>query len=115
MRTSALVLLFCMLGACSSKSDVHQQRSEINDTVKANQDNFLHCFKDQGDKLAGKILIWFIIETDGSVKSVTLKESTIDSPIVEQCMMKEVMNLKFKAHLSDKKIEITYPFKFTRG
>ena len=114
VKLAFLLILTFSLAACSSKSDVQKQRSEINDVVKSNQDSFLHCFKDQGDKLAGKILIWFIIETDGSVRSVTLKESTIDNPVIEQCMMKEVMSLKFKPKMSSKKIEITYPFTFKR-
>jgi hypothetical protein len=116
IRTNSCTLFFILItlaSGCSTKSDIHAQRSIVDSTIKANQENFLHCFANQGSKVEGKMRIWFIIETDGMVKSVSLKESTLDNPIIEQCMMKEIMGLKFNT-FSKKKIEIVYPFKFAR-
>ena len=89
---------------------------EINRVIKANAKQIRLCYSRQLEKqpkLEGKVVVNFRIETDGSTKKVTVKQTTLRSKPVEKCIVGEVAKLKFAPR--EISSVVNYPFLFAKG
>jgi hypothetical protein len=90
---------------------------EINRVIKSRAGVFRACYQKElhrEPKLAGKIVVQFTIEADGTIgKRPTIAAgSTLKNAGVEDCMVANVMRLRFPASTGTSKV--TYPFIFTQ-
>jgi TonB family protein len=77
-----------------------------------------YCYERQLAKnpsLAGKLVVGFTIQPDGTVTGALVKSSTIGDVEVGQCVVKVVKALKFPKPAGGGVVIVTYPFNFSRG
>ncbi|MCK6507652.1 AgmX/PglI C-terminal domain-containing protein [Myxococcota bacterium] len=65
--------------------------------------------------LSGKVVVWFLIEADGGVSKVRLKETTMGNSIVEDCIVDQVATMTFPKPQAGKVVPVSFPFSFTGG
>lgn len=63
----------------------------------------------QNKDLAGRVLVYFVIGTDGHVKESHIQESSLNSPACEKCIAGTVQGWQFPKPQGGK-VEVSYPF-----
>ena len=90
--------------------------SRIQHVVRLHKSEMRHCYtrsllKDK--TLKGSVITQFIVLPDGSVEKALIKNSTLNNPDLEQCLIDHIENWKFYAVAhSDTKTVVEYPFTF---
>ena len=72
--------------------------AKIDEFIKRYLTKIQYCFEDQLPKkphLAGKIIVHFIIEPDGTVSSAGVKSTTMNDDAVEQCILGRFLEMRF--------------------
>jgi Ca-activated chloride channel homolog len=90
-------------------------RSSIGAVIKRNVGKFKTCYERElktDPTLSGRVEVKFSIAPDGAVAVATIKNSTLGSPVVEQCMVKHFKRLTFPAPVGGGHVVVTYPFVF---
>jgi hypothetical protein len=88
---------------------------EINEVMKANASKIRNCYQQElkrSPTLAGKIVVVFTIEGNGSVSAVAVKESMTGGGAVTACVKTEIGKLKFPPKGPAR---VSYPFVFSQG
>ena len=61
-------------------------------------------------KLAGRVAVKFVIGGNGAVHSTRLDSSTLDSPVVENCILERLKTWKFPLPKGGVDVNVAYPF-----
>ncbi|HET6582463.1 MAG TPA: AgmX/PglI C-terminal domain-containing protein, partial [Nannocystaceae bacterium] len=86
--------------------------------VRAHLGKIRACYETQlstSPTLAGKVVVSFVIDPDGAVKSSSLKESTMGNADVDRCVLKAVKAMAFPKPVGGGVVAVTYPFVFSSG
>lgn len=118
-RTALLLALPCVVQASSIDTRL------IDEKVKTRSEAISVCYEEglsRKPKLAGKIVVLFVVENDGTVSSVTVtkKGTTLKDETVTACILAEFTTLTFPsredacdASKENCSVKITYPLTFT--
>lgn len=90
--------------------------AEIQVAIKQRMSGIRQCYNRELKRhgaLSGKVVVWFLIDTDGSVSRARLKESTMGNIVVEDCIVDEVAAMTFPKPQGDKVVPVSFPFSFT--
>ncbi len=90
-------------------------KSIIDRVVKSHLRQIRFCYEKElskDPKLSGKILVKFVIAATGSVSSATTNMSTMKNPIVEECVNKKFLRMKFPSPEGGGVVIVKYPFVF---
>lgn len=94
-----------------------RSKEQIQAVIAANRERVRACY-DAAQKtepgLQGDLLVAFVINPDGSVKSaeVNAQESEIHSPELDSCAVGVLQTLKFPASSRGLESKVNYPFNF---
>jgi TonB family protein len=91
------------------------EADEIRRPVKAVIAKVRACYEKElaaDPSLAGRIVVSWVIDSDGTVRSASVKDSTMGSAKVESCIVKVVKALRFPAPVGGGVVAVTYPFVF---
>ncbi|MEK7358025.1 MAG: AgmX/PglI C-terminal domain-containing protein, partial [Bdellovibrionota bacterium] len=92
-------------------------RDLIADVINRNMGQFRFCYEQglQGEpSLAGRIAIRFTIGGNGAVRTAGVDNSTLNSSMVEQCVVNRMRSLKFPLPQGGVDVKVSYPFMFRR-
>ncbi|MFH1356093.1 MAG: AgmX/PglI C-terminal domain-containing protein [bacterium] len=90
-------------------------KSIVDRVVKQHLAQIRYCYQKELAKnpnLFGKIVVKFVVANDGSVSSATIKDSTMNNSIVEQCICQRFMRFRFPPPKGDGIVIVSYPFVF---
>lgn len=90
-------------------------KATIEKVIKDHIKQIRYCYEKElarNPRLAGKIIIKFLIDKDGAVSSSSIKESTMGSSEVEQCVSTRISQLKFPEPKGGTTVTVSYPFFF---
>jgi hypothetical protein len=90
-------------------------KSLIDRVVKSHLAQIRFCYErelNKNPKLFGKIVVKFVIAKNGSVSSASTKASTMKNPIVEQCLNKRFLRMRFPSPKGGGIVIVSYPFVF---
>jgi len=93
-------------------------RSVIDRVVERHLDQIRYCYQKELNKnprLYGKIVIKFVISRDGSVSSAKTNATSMNNPIVENCICQRFMRFQFPEPEGGGIAIVTYPFLFQSG
>jgi hypothetical protein len=94
-------------------------KSDINRVIINDMNRFRACYQREFQKdptLEGEIVIQFSIDKDGSIKGAKVKDSSLSNIIVEQCILRNFMSLRFTPPSGGMATPIiNYPFIFSSG
>lgn len=82
--------------------------------VRSNAAVLGHCYQDQVKKtptLAGKVVVRFTVETDGSVSRVQIDDNTTHDANLGRCLQKKFEGLTFPKR--ETATEVSLPFIFS--
>ncbi len=109
-----------MPSSAASVTGGELSRKEIFTVVSRNKGAIRYCYESQLMRyptLRGQVTVDFIIDTDGSVKSVGVKKSTLSQATarnnVSRCLMKFIKRWHFPKPRGGK-VRVIYPFTFGR-
>jgi|GEM_PF-1469286 len=90
--------------------------AEIRIAVQQQMNPIRQCYNrelQRNGSLAGRIVVWFIIDVDGRVSEARLKDSTMANVVVEDCIVAEVEGMRFPKPQAGKVVPVSFPFTFT--
>lgn len=93
-------------------------RSVIDRIIKQHLAQIRTCYQKGLSKhptLSGRVELKFVIDKDGAVTSVEVKETTLGSEIVEQCISSRFLRMRFPAPAGGGIVVVNYPFVFSPG
>ena len=91
------------------------KKSMIDGVIRKHKSNFEYCYNKglrRNPKLAGRIIVGFIINTRGGVMRPQIVSSNMDDPEVEDCILIQLRKLEFPR--PEVKTPVRYPFTFAR-
>ena len=95
------------------------EKSDINSIIIADMNRFRACYQREFQKnsaLEGEVVVQFSIDKDGSIKGAKIKSSTLNNSLVEQCILRNFMGLRFAPPAGGTATPIiNYPFIFSAG
>jgi len=94
------------------------ERSDIDSAIKAKMNQFRRCYQKELQRnptLRGEISVRFVIDKDGSVKLVNIKNTSMQNPAVESCLASEIMRTRFSKPKGNGTVVVVYPFVFSPG
>jgi outer membrane biosynthesis protein TonB len=96
-------------------------KKQISSVVMRNKGAIRYCYESQLNRyptMRGKVVVDFIINTDGSVRTVKVPNNTLSQPRaadkVARCLMKFIKRWKFPKPKGGK-VRVIYPFTFGRS
>ncbi len=90
-------------------------RSSIEKVIKRHLNQIRYCYQRELQKdpdLAGKITVKFVIAPDGSVSSAEVATSTVANPILEKCVTRRFLKMKFEPPAGGGIVIVRYPIVF---
>ena len=93
-------------------------KSVIDRVIKQHLSQIRYCYQKELNKnpgLYGKIVIKFVISKDGSVSSAKTNSTSMNNPIVENCICQRFMRFKFPQPKGGGIVIVSYPFVFKSG
>jgi hypothetical protein len=90
-------------------------KSVIAAVIQNNLGQIKYCYERQlvaEPELFGKVVMTWQIIGSGAVESPNVKQTTLNSPPVEQCMAMKIAGWKFPQPKNGSKVTVTYPFLF---
>jgi TonB family protein len=125
MIQTILSLMFLALFSCSSKPSESQNfqelglhRDQIANTISENQSDTIKCYekalKTDGTE-GGRLVVAFVINGAGLVKSAQVSESTLKSKDFDNCIVEKLKSWKFPRPVGGADVEVKYPFRFVKG
>ena len=92
-------------------------RDLIADVINRHMGQFRFCYEQglQGTPgLAGRIAVRFVIGAQGQVRTAGIDNSTMNSSMVESCVVNRMKSLKFPLPEGGVDVKVSYPFMFRR-
>jgi TonB family protein len=122
-----LLILSLILGvgvanivSCSSSEKSSNEKdgaSPVETALVTHRKEFRACYlkgiEGNSSKPSGVVIVYFIIESDGSVRMAAIKKSTLHIPKVESCVLDLIKTIAFSTPKNGETEKVTYPFKFT--
>jgi hypothetical protein len=90
-------------------------KSLIDRVVKQHLAEIRYCYEKElakNPKLFGKLVIKFVIAKDGSVSQASTKTTTMNNPIVEDCVVQRFTRMRFPSPKGGGIVVVSYPFVF---
>jgi TonB family protein len=90
-------------------------REVIATYIRSRIGEILYCYERQlssDPSLAGKVGVHFKIGPSGAVETQSIRESTLRSQVVENCILQKISRWKFPAPKGGIQVVVTYPFLF---
>lgn len=90
----------------------------IAEVVRRNQGQIMFCYEQglQSDpQLAGRVAVKWTIGGNGQVKSAHIDSSTVNSKIVEDCILARLKSWKFPLPQGGVDVSVSYPFMLKRA
>ena len=91
-------------------------QSVVKRVIKQHTGQIRYCYQKELKKnpsLSGKVTIKFVIAKDGSVSSARTNTTTMNNPVVENCICQRFMRFKFPQPKGGGIVIVTYPFTFS--
>lgn len=88
---------------------------EVGRIIRRHWNEIKYCYEKELNKdpnLYGKVSVFFVIGPVGDVVEASVKESTMNSAPVEQCMVSQVRRWKFPSPRGGGVVQVNYPFIF---
>lgn len=92
-------------------------KRQIDDVIKVRMGRIQACYQREYQRnpgLQGRITLRILIDKDGNVPLVKVRQSTMNNPTVEQCLIDELRETRFPAPTGGT-VVVTYPFSFSGG
>lgn len=89
---------------------------EIRISVQKQMARIRQCYQRELQRhpgLQGRVVVWFLIEADGSVGRARLAETTMGNIRVEDCIVDEVAAMRFSKPQAGKVVPVSFPFNFS--
>ncbi len=93
-------------------------KSVIDRVIKQHLSQIRYCYQKELNKnpgLYGKIVIKFVIGKDGTVSSAKTNSTSMNNPIVENCICQRFMRFQFPQPKGGGIVIVSYPFVFKSG
>ena len=93
-------------------------RDLISDVINRNMGQIRFCYEQglQGDPgLAGRVAIAFVIGNNGQVKTAAVDNTTVNSKVVEDCIVLRLRSWKFPLPTGGVDVKVSYPFVLRRS
>ena len=90
-------------------------QSVVKRVIKQHMAQIRYCYQKEVKKnpsLSGKVTIKFVIAKDGTVSSAKTNTTTMNNPIVENCICQRFMRFKFPEPKGGGIVIVTYPLTF---
>ncbi|MEW6056234.1 MAG: AgmX/PglI C-terminal domain-containing protein [Bdellovibrionota bacterium] len=90
-------------------------KSVIEAVIRNNLGQIKYCYERQlvaEPDLFGKVVVLWQINANGSVEAQSIKQTTLNSPPVEQCMLGKISGWKFPQPKNGTRVTVSYPFLF---
>ena len=90
-------------------------KSVIAAVIQNNLSQIKYCYERQlvaEPDLFGKVVATWFINAAGTVETATVKQTTLNSTPVEQCMLSKISGWKFPQPKNGTRVTVTYPFLF---
>ena len=97
----------CMVGALPVEV--------IKKVIAENRNQVRYCYEvelQRHQTLQGRVLVKFVIAANGSVAAVRIESSTLNSPVVERCILAKIKGWRFPPPVGGGLVEVRYPFVF---
>lgn len=107
--------LFSVGDEIPEKGDGEVSKTSVDMVIKSEMSRFRSCFIKEArknPKLAGVVVVQFSINNEGKVTGGKAKESSLNSPIVEKCLVRSIYGLRFSPPKEGIAV-VTYPFSFS--
>ena len=91
-------------------------KAAIDRVVKSHLASIRYCYEREltlNPRLGGKVSVKFVIARDGSVSQAGLKSTTMNNPVVEDCVVQRFLRMRFPAPDSGGIVLVSYPFIFS--
>jgi len=92
-------------------------RDLIADVINRHMGQFRFCYEQglqSSPGLAGRVAVRFTIGSNGQVKSAGIDNTTMNSSLVESCVVNRMRSLKFPLPEGGVDVKVSYPFMFRR-
>lgn len=93
-------------------------RCTIDSYVRKSVDEIKKCYENElvkDPKIAGRVVINFIISASGDVSSSKVQRTSMNNPKVEKCTAEVVKKIKFPKPKGGGIVIVNYPFLFKNG
>lgn len=98
-------------------SDDGLRREDIARVINEHISEIRYCYESailRKPNLEGKIVVGFTISKSGSVKSTSVKDSSIQEPGLDKCLLSRLATWKFPQPKGNIDVSVVYPFVFRR-
>lgn len=89
-------------------------KEQIDLVIKERMALYSRCYERElrrDARLAGKVVIRFVVDKDGSVKHAHLRATSLENGVVESCVVSEIQQTRFPKP-SGGTVVVSYPFNF---
>lgn len=93
-------------------------KDAIAEVVRRNQGQIMFCYEQglQADpKLAGRVAVRWVIDGQGQVKVAGIESTTLNSSLIEDCILARLRSWKFPLPQGGVDVTVTYPFQLKRA
>jgi hypothetical protein len=117
MKAFLLTLFFALgvglLAGCSSMNTGQViSQDEVQAGMELHESQFHACYLAEKTDAKGAITADIIIGRDGRVEDVSVKETTIHLPSLEECILKTIRVIHFSVPNGEGTAEVTYMLRF---
>jgi TonB family protein len=98
--------------------DGHLDREIIARVIRENRRQIRDCYQREYQRdqtIAGRIVVRFVIDSNGRVADVRIHETDMNNSAVEDCIVRRFGRLNFPAPSTPGLVRVNYPFVFTPG
>lgn len=124
-RRCGAALFFVFVGGLSAcvtqptaPSDVGAESEDIRREIGSHLSEIQPCYElaiDAVPGAAGKMLVRFLIVSDGSVRDAEVRANHPTLKAAEECVLNQVRAMRFTPRSEEGELEILYPFYFTEN
>ncbi len=97
------------------KADTGLTKNEIGEVIYRKRSEVRYCYEAaliRKTGLEGKVVVQFTIMASGLVKTAAVEDSSVDDPILEQCIINHLKRWKFPKTRGGVEVGVSYPFVF---
>lgn len=94
------------------------KRDFIKNTIVSKQGEFQRCYDtilQSKPETQGRILVHWIISVSGQVSDVKIIESSVNDPMLENCVSQIILSLPFPPPYVGQRVNVEYPFSFKKA
>ncbi len=90
-------------------------RDEVGRIIHSKISEIRYCYESsilRNPDVEGKLVVDFVIASTGSIKTASVKESSLRDPRLDECILKRLTRWAFPSPKSGVEVAVTYPFIF---